>query len=48
MMKEKGVTIFWDFATQTDRKIRSNRTYIVFKDYKRKILIWMASSFFYH
>ena len=31
--KAKGATVLRDFATQTDRKINSNRPDIVVKDY---------------
>ena len=37
-------TILWDFAIQTDRKIKTNKPDIVVKDHKRKacLLIDMA------
>ena len=36
MTEAKGVTIPWDIAIQTKRKIKINRSDIVVKDYKRK------------
>ena len=32
----KEATILWDFAIQTDRKIKNNRPDIIVKDYKKK------------
>ena len=42
----KSVALFWDFAIQTDRKIKNNRLDKVVKDYKRKtcLLIDMVVS----
>ena len=34
MTEAKEVTMLWDFAIQTDRKIKSNRSDKMLKDYK--------------
>ena len=34
--EDKGATLLWKFAIQTDRKIKNNRPDIKVKDYKRK------------
>ena len=36
--KAKGASISWDFAIQTDWKIKGKRLDIVVKDYKRKLM----------
>ena len=33
---KEAATILWDFAIETDRKIKRNRPDLVVKDYKRK------------
>ena len=42
--KSKETIIIWDFATQNDRKIESNRPDIVVKDYKRKTSLFTYMS----
>ena len=42
--EEKGATIIWDFAIQTDRKIKSNRQDIVVKGYNRKTCLLIDMS----